>query len=104
MRAQSGSRRGRAGRRAAAALAVGDRGRHAVPHDTGPHMVSVGYLALTGLPENVAALHAAGAGFEPWYRFFPWEDWRARRPSILDDTIMPLLEEWARGAERPEPR
>src|SRR5881227_781732 len=64
----------------------GDRGRHAGPADIGPHMVSVGYLALTGMPENVGALHAAGAGFEPWYRFFPWEDWRARRPSILDDT------------------
>src|SRR5580704_4202924 len=33
----------------------GDRGRHAVPHDTGPHVVSIGYLALTRMPENVAA-------------------------------------------------
>ena len=67
-------------------------------------MVSVGYLALTGMPENVGALHAAGAGFEPWYRFFPWEDWRATRPPILDETIVPLLDEWARGADAPEPR
>src|SRR5262245_7722452 len=56
----------------------GDRGRHAHPGDTGAHVVSVGYLALTRMPENVAALHAAGAGFEPWYRFFPWEDWREK--------------------------
>ena len=56
----------------------GDRGRHARPGDTGPHVVSVGYLALTRMPENAAALRAAGAGFEPWYRFFPWEDWRER--------------------------
>src|SRR5262249_31244028 len=47
----------------------GDRGRHARPGDTGAHMVSIGYLALTRMPENVNALHAAGAGFEPWYRF-----------------------------------
>src|ERR1700751_4715700 len=41
----------------------GDRGRHALPHTT--HVVSVGYLALTRMPENLAALTAAGAGFEP---------------------------------------
>ena len=75
----------------------GDRGRHARPGDTGPHMISVGYLAITRMPDNLAALRAAGAGFEPWYRFFPWEDWRAGRPDILDDTIMPLLEQWARS-------
>ena len=37
------------------------------------------------MPDNVDALRAAGAGFEPWYRFFPWEDWRDGRPEILDD-------------------
>jgi hypothetical protein len=73
----------------------GDRGRHARPGDTGPHVVSIGYLALSRMPENVAALRAAGAGFEPWYRFFPWEDWREGRPAILDDGILPLLQEWA---------
>jgi hypothetical protein len=56
-------------------------------------MVSVGYLALTRRPENVAVLKRAGAGFEPWYRFFPWEDWREKRPAILD-TIIPLLSQW----------
>src|SRR5207302_9796011 len=73
----------------------GDRGRHAGPADVGPHMVSVGYLALTRMPEDVAALRAAGAGFEPWYRFFPWEDWRGARPDILDRVILPLLDDWA---------
>jgi hypothetical protein len=82
----------------------GDRGRHALPRDTGPHVVSVGYLALISMPENVAALIAAGAGFEPWYRFFPWEDWRTARPAILDETILPLLTEWARRSTGPEPR
>src|SRR5262249_19818811 len=47
---------------------------------------------------------AAGAGFEPWYRFFPWEDWRTARPAILDETILPLLSEWARRSTGPEPR
>ena len=81
----------------------GDRGRHARPGDTGAHMVSIGYLALTRRPENVTPLHAAGAGFEPWYRFFPWEDWREQRPKILDATILPSLREWAGRSDRPEP-
>lgn len=82
----------------------GDRGRHARPDDTGPHMVSVGYLALTRVPDNTAPLRAAGAGFEPWYRFFPWEDWRGQRPEILDKVIVPLLSEWAGRSQRLEPR
>src|SRR4051812_23712686 len=44
----------------------GDRGRHARAGDTGAHMVSIGYLALTRLPDNPAVLRAAGAGFELW--------------------------------------
>jgi len=81
----------------------GDRGRHAEHGDRGPHVVSVGYLALTRKPENGAALAATGAGFTPWYRFFPWEDWRAGRPDILDRTILPELEAWADRAARNDP-
>jgi hypothetical protein len=77
----------------------GDRGRHARPGDTGAHMISVGYLALTRMSDNAAALRAAGATFEPWYRFFPWEDWRDGRPEILDAVIVPLLEQWAKSGK-----
>jgi hypothetical protein len=80
----------------------GDRGRHAHAGDPA-HVVSVGYLALTRKPGNSGILGAAGAGFEPWYRFFPWEDWREQRPAILDSTIMPLLDAWAARAKRREP-
>ena len=76
------------------ATAAATRGR-ATP---APHVVSVGYLALTRMSDNAAALRAAGAGFEPWYRFFPWEDWRDGRPAILDDAILPAAR--AMGAER----
>lgn len=76
----------------------GDRGRHARPGDTGAHVVSIGYLALTRMSQDAAALRAAGAGFEPWYRFFPWEDWRDGRPGILD-IIVPLLEQWVKGGK-----
>jgi hypothetical protein len=81
----------------------GDRGRHARPGDTGAHVVSVGYLALIRMPESGAAPTAVGAGFEPWYRFFPWEDWRAGRPAILDEAILPALTEWAARPMRDDP-
>ncbi len=38
----------------------GDRGRHARPDDTGTHMISVGYLALTRMSDNAAALARGG--------------------------------------------
>src|SRR5437763_5510201 len=38
----------------------GDRGRHARPDDTAAHMVSIGYLALTSMPDNATALRDAG--------------------------------------------
>ena len=78
----------------------GDRGRHAHPGDTGPHMVSVGYLALTR-PDGSDEQTAARAAFEPWYRYFPWEDWRKERPEILDAEIMPALGEWSKRIGSP---
>ena len=39
----------------------GDRGRSATVGDRQPHVVSIGYLALTHMPENLSALKAAGA-------------------------------------------
>jgi hypothetical protein len=81
----------------------GDRGRHAHAGDPGAHIVSIGYLALTRVPDTATALRASGASFAPWYRFFPWEDWRAGRPQIIDDTILPLMVDWAAGALRNEP-
>lgn len=73
----------------------GDRGRHAHPGDTGPHVVSIGYLALTGRPDEDALRVTEGVRFQPWYSFFPWEDWRAGPPEILQQTIRPLLARWA---------
>lgn len=74
----------------------GDRGRNAQPDDTAPHIVSIGYLALarsesTNVPSKTA--------WRSWYTFFPWEDWRAGKPAILTETIVPKLMEWA---SRPE--
>jgi hypothetical protein len=78
----------------------GDRGRHIVPADTEAHIVSIGYLALTRVTEGVAP--APGATFEPWYRFFPWEDWRDGRPAIIERDILGELTAWAEQGEMPE--
>ena len=75
----------------------GDRGRHARPGDVGPHLVSVGYLALTRVgAETSEALGRSGAGWRGWYDYFPWEDWRGGRPALLDEVLLPALRRWAR--------
>jgi hypothetical protein len=80
----------------------GDRGRHARPGDVGPHVASVGYLALArASPDSAEAIARAGARWRAWYGYFPWEDWRQGRPPILDDAILPALERWC--ARPPEP-
>jgi hypothetical protein len=76
----------------------GDRGRHTQAGDT--HVASIGYLALTRAADNAA--RAPGATFEPWYRFFPWEDWREVRPDIIERDILPELNKWAEQSEAPE--
>jgi hypothetical protein len=79
----------------------GDRGRHTMPGDTDVHVASIGYLALTRAAGNGTA-RAPGASFEPWYHFFPWEDWRQKRPEIIERDILPELTKWANLGETPE--
>ncbi|MEJ0012273.1 MAG: NAD regulator [Bauldia sp.] len=75
----------------------GDRGRHSLPGDVGPHLVSVGYLALTRIDDEPSdALARAGATWRHWYDFFPWEDWRDGRPAMLDETLLPALGRWVK--------
>jgi len=69
----------------------GDRGRHAQPGDVGPHVVSIGYLALT---QTSPSLDLQQGSWRSWYHYFPWEDWRRGRPEILEATIEPKLREW----------
>jgi hypothetical protein len=76
----------------------GDRGRHTEAGDT--HVASIGYLALTRAADNTS--RAPGATFEPWYRFFPWEDWREARPAMIERDILPELTRWAAASEQPE--
>lgn len=79
----------------------GDRGRHAEPGDTGPHVVSIGYLALT---QATRAQEVGRGQWRSWYHYFPWEDWREGRPPILTSEIEPRVREWAeRPASHPSP-
>ena len=73
----------------------GDRGRHARAGDRDPHIVSVGYLALTRIGEEPPD---KTAGFRDWYEFFPWEDWRGGRPDMIEAAILPGLRAWVAEA------
>jgi len=73
----------------------GDRGRHLVKRGEGPRLVSVGYLALT---RQAGTLKAPDTIWRDWYRFFPWEDWRALRPPVIESAIAPALRKFVRAA------
>ena len=73
----------------------GDRDRYRAEDDETPHVVSVGYLALTRLHvEAEANQKLSGADWKNCYQFLPWEDWRDGRPTILDEVIIPALMDW----------
>lgn len=73
-----------------------DRGRHIEPADTSPHVVSIGYLALTEASRDHGLTHGT---WRSWYQFFPWEDWRRNRPEIIASEIEPRLKLWAERAQ-----
>lgn len=73
----------------------GDRGRHAEPGDVAPHIMSIGYLALTRVSDGQELQRGA---WRSWYHYFPWEDWRNGAPEILTEEIGPRLAEWAQRA------
>jgi hypothetical protein len=75
----------------------GDRGREAPLPDislTPDRLISISYLALT---PSRATLERTRARWRSWYEFFPWEDWRAGRPAIIDREIAPKLRAWAQN-------
>lgn len=77
----------------------GDEGRDAPLADIGAgpaRVISVGYLALR---PDAAETGAPDTAWDSWNRYFPWEDWRAGRPAVLDEVIAPALFSWARRSE-----
>lgn len=67
---------------------------------SGGRVVSVSYLGLTRAPGG------ADDGWRDWYTFFPWEDRRpgSPGPALLEESISPRLDGWARGAKGAEER
>ena len=79
----------------------------------GQRIISVSYLGLTREGQGSEAreerrpdtraergsLPREKQGFEAvqwqdWYRYFPWEDWRAGCPAMLQEYILPALQQW----------
>jgi hypothetical protein len=61
-------------------------------------VVSVSYLGLTREAPVVAGWAAA---WQPWYRFFPWEDCRGSGAALAEVVLAPALYDWAASADDP---
>jgi len=78
---------------------LGDRYRDPRETEGGARLVSVAYLALV---REVSV--GEEARWRDWYEFFPWEDWRAGRPVVIDRAISPALDLWVEAAPDPQLR
>jgi len=61
-------------------------------------VISISYLGLT---REAQASGDHDPGWRRWYRYFPWEDWRAGPSPLVEEVIRPRLETWI--AEAPDP-
>ncbi|GEP61367.1 NUDIX hydrolase [Reyranella soli] len=57
----------------------------------GYRIVSISYLGLT---RERAAAGQHEPGWQSFYRYFPWEDWREGPPKVLARAILPRLKSW----------
>ncbi len=58
-------------------------------------VVSVSYLGLT---REARLAREPGAGWQGWYRYFPWEDRRGEASAMVSDPLVPPLTAWADAA------
>ncbi len=61
-------------------------------------VVSVSYLGLT---REAPPAQRGNAAWEPWYRFFPWEDFRGPGAGLTDAVLATPLLDWADTANKP---
>ncbi|MEM9898777.1 MAG: NAD regulator, partial [Pseudomonadota bacterium] len=86
----------------------GDKGREAPvalieSGDQNARVVSVGYLALAKAVTEISDAVARDVQWRSWYDFFPWENWRAGPPDVLNAVIKPALSDWVdRAANKQE--
>jgi len=71
----------------------GDKGRHLPSPGSGGRVVSVGYLALTRQVREAPETQWRG-----WYQYFPWEDWRDKKPDMIERVIIPALKKFVKEA------
>ena len=64
--------------------------------ETAGRVISISYLALA----RETRVSGDQAGWQGWYRYFPWEDHRAGVPACLADAILPRLHAWATNEAR----
>ena len=57
--------------------------------------ISISYLALTRELDDAGQ---AQPGWQDWYRYFPWEDWREGMPAVVQEKIAPALQDWSEAA------
>ena len=63
--------------------------------ELGMRAISISYLALTRELDDAGQ---AQPGWQDWYRYFPWEDWREGMPAVVADQIAPALTLWSESA------
>ena len=80
----------------------GDKGRHLPASGDGGRVVSVGYLALTRQTSGESLGEAPGTQWRGWYHYFPWEDWRDKKPAMIDRVILPALRKFVKEAPSPD--
>ena len=61
-------------------------------------VVSVSYLGLT---REAPVVEGWDAAWQPWYRFFPWEDFREAGAALVESVLAPPLYDWAARAHEP---
>jgi len=72
----------------------GDRDRVETGDDGPSRALTVAYLALVREARPAGAVEAV---LHNWYRYFPWEDWRAGKPAALPP-LEERLRRWAHSA------
>jgi hypothetical protein len=65
----------------------------------GYRIVSISYLGLT---RERAAAGQHEPGWQSFYRYFPWEDWRDGVPRVLARAVLPRLKSWVDAASDAE--
>jgi hypothetical protein len=72
--------------------------RNRTERDRAGRVVSISYLGLT---RERLSKGPRDPEWRNWYRYFPWEDWRAGPPPLLTKEILPRLRKWSDQASEP---